>query len=241
MELFYYFWLHHTCIYNIEMSIVQEIKNLKKELPENVKLIAVSKTKPAEQILEAYQSGHKIFAENKVQELASKFEILPKDIEWHMVGHLQTNKVKYIAPFVSLIHAVDSLKLLKAIDKEALKNDRVIPCLLQVKIAQEESKFGLNAAELEQILNSDEFVKLNNIKIMGLMGMASYTNDTNIVRDEFKKLVIIFKNIRQSYFSDKPYFKELSMGMSTDYKIAVEEGSTMIRIGSLIFGERVYL
>jgi pyridoxal phosphate enzyme (YggS family) len=206
-----------------------------------VKLVAVSKTKPAEQILEAYQSGHKIFAENKVQELVSKFEILPKDIEWHMVGHLQTNKVKYIAPFVSLIHAVDSLKLLKAIDKEALKNNRIIPCLLQVKIAREQSKFGLNNTELEHLLRSEDFKNLNNIRILGLMGMASYTNDTDIVRDEFKKLVSIFKSIRQSYFLDKSYFKELSMGMSTDYKIAVEEGSTMIRIGSLIFGERVYL
>ena len=223
------------------MSIVKNIEKLKKELPENVKLVAVSKTKPAEQILEAYQSGHKIFAENKVQELVSKFDILPKDIEWHMVGHLQTNKVKYIAPFVALIHAVDSLKLLKAIDKEALKNNRAIPCLLQVKIAREQSKFGLNATSLENILGSEDFKNFNNIKILGLMGMASYTNDTDIVRGEFKKLVSIFKSIRQSYFLDIPYFKELSMGMSTDYKIAVEEGSTMIRIGSLIFGERVYL
>ena len=223
------------------MSIVENIEKLIRELPENVKLVAVSKTKPAEQILEAYQSGHKIFAENKVQELVSKFEVLPKDIEWHMVGHLQTNKVKYIAPFVSLIHAVDSLKLLKTIDKEALKNNRVISCLLQVKIAREQSKFGLNVFELEYILGSEDFKNFNNIQILGLMGMASYTNDTGIVRDEFKKLVSIFKSIRQSYFLDKPYFKELSMGMSTDYKIAVEEGSTMIRIGSLIFGERVYL
>jgi pyridoxal phosphate enzyme (YggS family) len=222
------------------MSVVQEIEKFKSKLPEDIKLVAVSKTKPSEQILEAYQSGHKIFGENKVQELVSKFEILPKDIEWHMVGHLQTNKVKYIAPFVSLIHAVDSLKLLKAIDKEALKNDRVISCLMQLKIAKEESKYGLNATELEQILKSDDYKNLKNIRILGLMGMATYTKDTNIVRDEFKKLVSIFKNIRKSYFSDTSYFKELSMGMSSDYKIAVEEGSTMIRIGSLIFGERVY-
>jgi len=223
------------------MSIVKNIEKLKSELPEDVKLVAVSKTKPTEQILEAYRSGHKIFAENKVQELVSKFEILPKDIEWHMVGHLQTNKVKFIAPFVSFIHAVDSLKLLKAINKEALKNNRIIPCLLQVKIAREQSKFGLNESELNHLLGSEDIKNFNNIRILGLMGMASYTNDKDIVRNEFKKLVSIFKSIRQNYFLDKPYFKELSMGMSTDYKIAVEEGSTMIRIGSLIFGERVYL
>jgi pyridoxal phosphate enzyme (YggS family) len=223
------------------MSVVQKIEKLKKEIPGEVKLVAISKTKPVDIILEAYNSGQRIFGENKVQELASKFEILPKDIEWHMVGHLQTNKVKYIAPFVSLIHAVDSLKLLREINKEAGKNNRTIPCLLQVKIAREESKFGLSPDELQEIFESNALVDLDQIKIYGLMGMATYTNDTEIIRAEFQKLVSIFKNIRQNYLSDKPHFKELSMGMSSDYKIAIEEGSTMIRIGSQIFGERVYL
>ncbi len=222
------------------MSVAREIENLKKEIPENVNLVAVSKTKPAEQILEAYNSGHKIFGENKVQELSSKHELLPKDIEWHMIGHLQTNKVKYIAPFVTLIHGVESLKLLTAINKEALKNKRIIDCLLQVKIAAEDSKFGLDQTDVEQILESVEFKQFKNIRILGLMGMATYTSNADMVRDEFRKLVSIFKNIRQKYFSGMPDFKELSMGMSADYKIAIEEGSTMIRIGSLIFGERVY-
>ncbi|MBN2522306.1 MAG: YggS family pyridoxal phosphate-dependent enzyme [Bacteroidales bacterium] len=222
------------------MSISQEIEKLKKELPETVKLIAVSKTKSAEQILEAYYSGHKIFGENKVQELAGKYEILPKDIEWHMVGHLQTNKVKYIVPFVSIIHAVDSLKLMIEINKQALKHHRIIDCLLQLKIAREESKFGLNFSEVKLILESDEYHKLNNIRILGVMGMASFTDNTSTIRDEFKELVRIFKSIRQDYFAGMPEFKELSMGMSTDYKIAIEEGSTMVRIGSQIFGKRVY-
>jgi len=222
------------------MSVARELENLKKEIPENVNLVAVSKTKPAEQILEAYNSGHKIFGENKVQELSSKHELLPKDIEWHMIGHLQTNKVKYIAPFVTLIHGVESLKLLTAINKEALKNKRIIDCLLQVKIAAEDSKFGLDQTDVEQILESVEFKQFKNIRILGLMGMATYTSNADMVRDEFRKLVSIFKNIRQKYFSGMPDFKELSMGMSADYKIAIEEGSTMIRIGSLIFGERVY-
>ncbi len=222
------------------MSIAQEIERLKKELPETVKLIAVSKTKSAEQILEAYYSGYKIFGENKVQELAGKYELLPKDIEWHMVGHLQTNKVKYIVPFVSLIHGVDSLKLMIEINKQALKYHRIVDCLLQVRIAREESKFGLNFAEVKLILESDDYQKLNNIRILGVMGMASFTDNTGTIRDEFKELVRIFKSIRQDYFADMPEFKELSMGMSSDYKIAIEEGSTMVRIGSQIFGERVY-
>lgn len=222
------------------MNIVQEIENFKKQLPEDVKLVAVSKTKPGEQILEAYNSGHRIFGENKVQELSSKYEQLPKDIEWHFVGHLQTNKIKYIAPFISLIHAVDSLKLLSSIDKEARKNNRIINCLLQIKIAKEESKFGMNLSEIMHVLETEDFKQLKNIKISGLMAMASNTKDANIVKDEFRELVSIFKSIRQKYFADLPEFKELSMGMSSDYKIAIEEGSTMIRIGSLIFGERVY-
>ncbi len=222
------------------MSIAGEIERLKKELPESVKLIAVSKTKSAEQILEAYYSGHKLFGENKVQELAVKYELLPKDIEWHMVGHLQTNKVKYISPFVSLIHGVDSLKLMIEINKQALKYHRVIDCLLQIRIAREESKFGLNSADVKLILESDDYKRLSNIRILGVMGMASFTDNANTIRDEFKKLVSIFRSIRQGYFADMPEFKELSMGMSSDYKIAIEEGSTMVRVGSQIFGERVY-
>ncbi len=222
------------------MNLVEEIEKLKSTLPAHVKLVAISKTKPVELIREAYNSGHKIFGENKVQELVGKYEMLPKDTEWHMVGHLQTNKVKYITPFISMIHGVDNFKLLKVINKEAKKNNRIISCLLQIKIAKEDSKFGLTRNEVEQILESDEFDELSNVKILGLMGMASFSDDENIIRDEFRELVSIFKIIQQKYFATVPEFKELSMGMSTDYKIAIEEGSTMIRIGSLIFGERVY-
>ncbi|MBA7534888.1 Pyridoxal phosphate homeostasis protein [subsurface metagenome] len=222
------------------MNLVEEIEKLKSTLPAHVKLVAISKTKPVELIREAYNSGHKIFGENKVQELVGKYEMLPKDTEWHMVGHLQTNKVKYITPFISMIHGVDNFKLLKVINKEAKKNNRIISCLLQIKIAKEDSKFGLTQNEVEQILESDEFDELSNVKILGLMGMASFSDDENIIRDEFRELVSIFKIIQQKYFATVPEFKELSMGMSTDYKIAIEEGSTMIRIGSLIFGERVY-
>ncbi|MBA7564123.1 Pyridoxal phosphate homeostasis protein [subsurface metagenome] len=222
------------------MNLVEEIEKLKSTLPAHVKLVAISKTKPVELIREAYNSGHKIFGENKVQELVGKYEMLPKDTEWHMVGHLQTNKVKYITPFISMIHGVDNFKLLKVINKEAKKNNRIISCLLQIKIAKEDSKFGLTRNEVEQILESDEFDELSNVKILGLMGMASFSDDENIIRDEFRELVSIFKIIQQKYFTTVPEFKELSMGMSTDYKIAIEEGSTMIRIGSLIFGERVY-
>ena len=222
------------------MSIRRGIDKFKQELPENVKLIAVSKTKSIEEILEAYNAGHRAFGENKVQELAVKFEQLPKDIEWHMVGHLQTNKVKYIVPFVALIHGVDSLKLLAEINKEAIKRNRIVNCLLQIKIASEESKFGLDLNEAKNILESDEYNNFKNIRINGLMGMATYSDDTDLVRNEFKELVSIFKSIRQQYFADSPDFRELSMGMSADYTIAIEEGSTMVRIGSLIFGERVY-
>jgi PLP dependent protein len=218
------------------MSIAENIKKVKSQLPEQVKLIAVSKTKPTELIQEAYNSGHKIFGENKVQELASKHEVLPKDIEWHLIGHLQTNKVKYIAAFVSLIHSVDSLKLLKEIDKQALKNNRVIDCLLQIHIAQEETKFGLDENELKDLINSSELQDLKNIRITGLMGMASFTENENQVRTEFSNLAKLFKEIKSEI--NNPVFKEISMGMSGDYKIAIEEGSTMVRIGSALFGSR---
>jgi pyridoxal phosphate enzyme (YggS family) len=222
------------------MEIAEELLKIKSVLPEDVKLVAITKTQPVEAIARAYHTGHRIFGENKVQELVWKFEKLPKDIEWHMVGHLQTNKVKYIAPFVRLIHGVDSLKLLNVIDKEAEKNGRLISCLLQLRIAKEETKFGLTEQDLEGILTDASWAGLKHIKIEGLMGMATFTDDEEQIRNEFRKLNAIFNKVKQKYFSDKSYFREKSMGMSGDYKIAVEEGSTMVRIGSLIFGERKY-
>ncbi|MFW6222666.1 MAG: YggS family pyridoxal phosphate-dependent enzyme [Bacteroidota bacterium] len=222
------------------MSVAQNLKTLQQEIPPDVTVVAVSKTKPVESVLEAYESGHKVFGENKVQELTAKFNELPKDIEWHMIGHLQRNKVKYIAPFVSLIHSVDSTRLLKEINKEAAKNQRIIDCLLQVHIAREESKFGLNEKELHALLNSTEYKDLKNIRIKGLMGMATFTNNPDELRDEFRTLKTIFEQLKSDYFIGKPFFSELSMGMSNDYKMAIEEGSTMVRIGSLIFGARNY-
>ena len=206
----------------------------------NARLVAVSKTKPEAIIQEAYDLGIRVFGENKVQELATKYEKLPKDIEWHMIGHLQSNKVKYIAPFVALIHAVDSLKLLKEINKQAAKNDRIINCLLQVHIADESSKFGLDENELYAILGDDHFNTLQNVKIVGLMGMATNTNDLDKVRKEFKRLKDLFDAISGSKLPEHVDMNELSMGMSGDYKIALEEGSTLIRVGSAIFGERNY-
>jgi len=218
--------------------VVEKIKEYLVELPEHVALVAVSKTKPEELILEAYNIGQRVFGENKVQDLAEKYEHLPKDIIWHMIGHLQTNKVKYIAPFVSLIHAVDSFKLLKTINKEAVKNNRIIDCLFQIHIAKEETKFGLDKEELLNILNSDEYKQLKNIRIVGIMGMATNTPDMEIVKNEFAGLKSLLEELKQSHFSSEDSFKEISMGMSGDYKIAVEQGSTMVRIGSSIFGLR---
>lgn len=223
------------------MQTAQKIAELKNELPSGVKLVAVSKTKPPEKILEVFQTGHTVFGENKVQELVTKYEVLPKDIEWHMIGHLQRNKVKYIAPFVNLIHGVDSLKLLKEINKEGEKNNRIIACLLQIKIGKEDTKYGLSQQEAEVLLSSDEYNAMNNISIQGVMGMATFTQDEGIVRSEFQKLNSIFKSIGKKYFSNSDKFKELSMGMSNDYKIAIEEGATIVRIGSMIFGERIYI
>lgn len=223
------------------MSIAENIQEVKKQIPENVKLVAVSKTKPNEIISEAYELGQRIFGENKVQELTEKHEQLPKDIDWHFIGHLQTNKVKYIAPFVNLIHAVDSFKLLKTIDKEADKNNRRIDCLLQLHIAREETKFGLSVKEVVDILQSAEYKEFKNIQIIGLMGMATFTDDENMVRKEFRYLKECFAKIKEEFFSDSLFFKELSMGMSGDYLLAIEEGSTMVRIGSSIFGARTYM
>ena len=222
------------------MSIAENIDLVKANLPAQVQLIAVSKTKPVEMLVEAYRHGQRAFGENKVQELAGKFEKLPKDIEWHFIGHMQTNKVKYIAPFIHLIHGVDSFKLLKTIDTEAKKIDRIIPCLLQFHIAEEETKFGFSLAEVEEMLKSDEFKLLGNIEISGVMGMATYTDDENQIRKEFACLKTYFDKLKSVYFANEPKFKEISMGMSGDFRIAVEEGSTMVRIGSTIFGERNY-
>lgn len=218
--------------------IAENLKNIKSDLPENVTLVAVSKTKPASDIEEAYAAGQRIFGENRVKELVEKHEVLPKDIEWHAIGHLQTNKVKYIAPFVSMIHAVDSLKLLVEINKEAKKNDRIINCMLQLHIAAEESKFGMNFDELQEVLNSNEFVEMQNVSIVGLMGMATFTDNTEQVREEFCNLEGDFNVAKSHYFKFNEAFKHISMGMSGDYKIAIEEGSTMVRIGSSIFGGR---
>jgi PLP dependent protein len=223
------------------MNIEDNLRDILKTIPENVKLVAVSKTQPVENILSAYNSGQRIFGENKVQELTEKQPQLPQDIAWHMLGHLQTNKVKFIAPFVSLIHSVDSLKLLKKIDNEALKNNRIIDCLLEISIAREESKFGLSMAEIREILNSEDYLGMKNIRICGVMGIASFSDDAAIIRNEFKTLVKNYKELKSDFFSDKDYFSEISMGMSGDYLIAIEEGSTMVRIGTAVFGERNYL
>ncbi len=222
------------------MDIAANIAKIKNTLPDGVKLVAVSKTKPEEDILAAYQAGHKIFGENKVQELVRKYEQLPKDIEWHFIGHLQTNKVKLIVPFVQLIHGVDSFRLLKVIDNEAKKLNRQLNCLLQFHIAREETKFGLNLNEAREIMGSAEFTSFKNVNITGVMGMATYTDDEEQIRTEFKLLKTIFKTLKNEYFSDEKNFSEISMGMSDDYPIAIEEGSTLIRVGSKIFGERNY-
>lgn len=213
-------------------EIVKEIK------PYGACLVAVSKTRPASDISGLYSLGQRIFGENKAQEMTDKYEALPKDINWHLIGHLQTNKVKYIAPFVALIHSVDSLRLLEEINKHAQKHSRIIPCLLQVYIAREETKFGLDKSELTELLSSSDYQSLKNIQIHGLMGMATNTEDTGQIEKEFKSLKDLFDNLQKQYFSDKAYFKELSMGMSSDYRLALKHGATLIRIGSDIFGSR---
>jgi len=219
------------------MLVKQNLIEFKSQLNKEVTLVAVSKTKPNSDILEAYEAGQRIFGENKIQEMVNKYEALPKDIKWHMIGHLQSNKVKYMAHFVDLIHGVDSLKTLKEINKQAKKHNRTIDCLLQARIAKEETKFGLEFDEIETILQMNEFTELQNIKIVGLMGMASFSSDKKEVTDEFKSLKIFFDKINQS----KPSLTILSMGMSGDYNLAIENGSNMIRVGSAIFGSRNYL
>jgi len=222
------------------MSIAENIKSLKKETELiNVTLIAVSKTKPAEEVLEAYNTGQRLFGENMVQELVEKYEQLPKDIQWHLIGHLQSNKVKYIAPFISMIQSADSLKLLQEINKHAEKNKRIIDCLLQVYIADEETKFGLGFDEVIELLRSEEFGALKHIKIRGLMGIATNTDVEKQIKDEYYELKTFFDGIKQSFFRKDDAFDTLSMGMSSDYKIAIEQGSNMVRLGSTIFGKRV--
>ena len=222
------------------MEIIENLLSFLSTIPVGVQLVAVSKTKPDEAVMEAYNAGQRIFGENKVQDLSAKAVQLPDDIDWHFIGHMQTNKVKYIAPFVKMIHAVDSIKLLKEINKQALKHNRVIDCLLQFHIAEETTKFGLSLSESMEILNNKVLFDMKNIRIVGVMGMATYTDDTHQVRKEFKRLAEYMSELKTNFFSDKPYFKEISMGMSGDYKIAIEEGSTMIRIGTKIFGARNY-
>lgn len=218
--------------------IPQNLARIKATIPSNVCLVAVSKTKPVSDLQEAYDAGQRHFGENKVQEMCDKYEVLPNDICWHLIGHLQTNKVKYIAPFVHLIHSVDSLKLLIEIDKQASKNNRVIDVLLQFHIAKEETKFGLNLLEANELLASKEFENCENIRVVGIMGMASFTDDISVVHSEFASLREIFGEIKNSFFKDDSSFKEISMGMSGDYELAIEEGSTMVRVGSSIFGGR---
>lgn len=221
------------------MSIKENIARIEKEIAGRSRLIAVTKTLPGEVLQETYDIGFKRFGENKVQELVSKYELLPKDIEWHLIGHLQTNKVKYIADFVAMIHSVDSLKLLTEINKQAAKNGRVIDCLLQIYIADEETKFGLSFEEATTILSSDELTELTNIRIVGLMGMATNTDNDDQIKKEFRSLKTFFDSCK-SLENDRVIMKELSMGMSGDYLMATEEGSTLIRVGSAIFGSRNY-
>jgi PLP dependent protein len=218
--------------------IKENLINIKNSIPSHVTLVAVSKTKPNELIEEAYSFGQRIFGENKAQELKNKAELLPKDIEWHFIGHLQSNKVKYISPYVSLVHSIDSLKLLIEVNKQAQKHKRIINCLLQFHIAMEESKFGLSLEEGQHLLTSNEFSSLKNINIVGVMGMASFTNSEKRVRNEFASLKHIFTQLNNGFFKQSETFKTISMGMSGDYKLAIEEGSTMVRVGSAIFGIR---
>ena len=222
---------------SFKMKIKKNLQSILSKIPDHVKLVAVTKTKPVSDIMEAYDSGQRAFGENKIQELVDKFSQLPADIEWHMIGHVQRNKVKYIGHFVSLIHGVDNFKLLKEINKQAEKNNRIIDCLLQIKIASEDSKFGMTAKEATDILQSEEFSELKNVSIKGVMGMATFTDDTNQIKKEFKYLKQVFDDLKkaQTYNSQ---INTISMGMSGDFQLAIECGSNMIRVGSSIFGAR---
>jgi pyridoxal phosphate enzyme (YggS family) len=220
------------------MNIKDNLSRVLGKIPSHVRLVAVSKTKPTTDILEVYREGVRDFGENKVQELVRKYEQLPKDIRWHLIGHLQTNKVKFVAPFVHCIQSVDSLKLLKEIDKEASKNNRVIHCFLQIHIAEEETKFGFSWDELVACMESGEYKDLTNVSIGGVMGMATFTPDQNRIEKEFLELKTIFQKLQNTYFKESAEFREISMGMSSDFELAIRCGSTMVRVGSSIFGER---
>jgi hypothetical protein len=220
-----------------KMSIQDNLLKIKSQLPENVTLVAVSKTKPVEDLMEAYHAGQRIFGENKIQEMTEKWQQMPKDIEWHMIGHVQSNKVKYMVPYVKLIHGVDSLKLLKEVNRQAIRWRKSINCLLQIHIAEEETKFGLDEKELEELLNSDEFKEMKNINVIGLMGMATFTDNEEQIKKEFQYLKTIFDKVSKLK-TDNCQLNTLSMGMSGDYQLAIECGSTMVRIGSTIFGNR---
>lgn len=222
------------------MEIASRLDTIKSSLPPHVQLVAVSKFHPKEALMKAYEAGQRIFGENRVQELDDKAKVLPTDIEWHLIGHLQTNKVKYIAPYVHTIQSVDSWKILSEIDKCAAKVDRTIRCLLEIKVAKEDTKYGFDIDECRDLLNGDQWKKLNHVQIVGLMGMATFTEDEALIRSEFKILKTFFEELKSSIFASDPQFKELSMGMSHDYKIAIEEGATLIRVGTSIFGEREY-
>ena len=220
------------------MSVAEQITRLQKELPEGVNLLAISKYQPIEAIQEAYDAGQRMFGENHIQEMAAKAASLPKDIQWHFTGHVQTNKIKYMAPFVNLIHAVDSFRLLREIDKHAAKHERCIDCLLQIHIAQEDTKYGLTVDECRQLLTNEPWRELQHVRITGLMAMGSNTDDMEQVRNEFKQIKILFDELKEKFFPDEPSFCQISEGMTDDYPIAIEEGSNIVRIGSMIFGER---
>ena len=222
------------------IMIKENLEKIRATLPEGVTLVAVSKTKPVSDLQEAYDAGQRVFGENYPQEMRDKHEVLPQDIQWHFIGHMQTNKIKYIIQYVTLIHSIDTASLLEAVNKEAKKHDRVVDCLLQFHIALEETKFGLDLNEARQLLDSEEYKQMENVRICGVMGMGTFTDDMEEVRKEFKHLKSIFDTLKSDYFADQPQFKEISMGMSEDYPIAIEEGATLIRVGSKIFGARVY-
>ena len=220
--------------------IKENLEKIRATLPSGVTLVAVSKTKPVSDVQEAYDAGQRVFGENHALEMRDKHEALPKDIEWHFIGHLQTNKIKYIIPYVTLIHSIDSANLLEAVNKEAAKHGRVVDCLLQFHIAQEETKFGLDLDEARQLLESEAFQQMRHVRICGVMGMATFTDDMEAVRKEFQHLRRIYETLKSEWFANQPQFKEISMGMSEDYPIAIEEGATLIRVGSKIFGARTY-
>ena len=222
------------------IMIKENLEKIRATVPYGVTLVAVSKTKPVSDLQEAYDAGQRVFGENHALEMRDKHDALPQDIQWHFIGHLQTNKIKYIIPYVTLIHSIDTANLLEAVNKEAKKHERIVDCLLQFHIAREETKFGLDLEEARQLLDSEAFKAMENVRICGVMGMATFTDDETEIRKEFKHLKAIFDTLKQDYFTDQPQFKEISMGMSDDYLIAIEEGATMVRVGSKIFGARNY-